>query len=300
MAFAALKKNSQSTLAKLAEAAKGGSRSYEDTRFWEPTLDKTGSGTALIRFLPDKDPEHPPFVKTYRRQFKGLSGKWYINDCLSTINQDDPVGLYCKQLWDSGSEANKDKARGMKRKLTYVSNILVINDPGNPANNGRVFLFRYGVKIFAKLEDVMSPEFEDEKPMNPFDPFTGASFKLKIRQVEGYRNYDKSEFDSPSELFDGDEDKLEAVEKSLYSIAEFVDAKRFKSFSDLEARFKSVMGDLPVVDSKSAEDLAKSELPAEPRSETAIESRSEISEPAVDSEDDEEAYFQRLARKASA
>lgn len=304
MAFKALKQNRDSNLAKFAEAAKAGSKSYEDNRFWELTLDKNQSGSAVIRFLPAPDGEDLPFVKTFKRSFKGPTGKWYIENCLSTIGKDDPVGALCSALWNTGVDKDKEKARGMKRKLTYISNILVINDPGNPANNGKVFLFRYGQKVFAKIQDAMEPEFADETPLNPFDFWAGADFKFKCRPVEGYRNYDKSEFADPSELLDGDDVKLEKVYDSLYSLKEFLDEKNFKSYTDLEAKLKTVLGDqalinnLGAVSDKSAEDLAKSEDAPAPGKDAKRETTTETEKsPDADEGDDADiSYFKRLAQ----
>lgn len=303
MSFTALKKNASSTLAKLAEAAKAGSKSYEDTRFWTPTRDKAGSGSAVIRFLPCREGEDLPYVKTYRRSFKGPTGKWYVNECLTTLKQNDPVGDYAKVLWDSG---NEDGARAIKRKLSYISNIYVVNDPANPDNNGKVFLFKYGVKIFAKLEDKMTPEFEDIKPMNPFDFWTGANFRLRIAQVGGFPNYDKSEFDPSSEFLSGNDAELEKVYNSLYSLKEFVDpanTKLFKTYADLEAKFKAVMGDqiaLPPATTATAE--ADQETSHAAPSAPAAEAKpvQAARAPIDDDEDDDDAqkaFFARLGKQ---
>ena len=167
----------------------------EDNRFWQPEVDKVGNGYAVIRFLPPSQGEDLPWVRIWNHGFQGPTGKWYIEDSLTTIGLPDPVSELNNQLWNSGNEADKDVARAQKRKLTYISNILVVTDPGRPDNEGKVFLFKFGKKIFDKIKDVADPQFQDEESVNPFDFWSGANFKLKIRKVEGYRNYDKSEFD---------------------------------------------------------------------------------------------------------
>ena len=213
MSFDALKNNRQAAIDKLlseAEKTKGDKANYADDRFWKPTLDKSGNGYAVIRFLPPADGEDVPWVQYWDHGFKGPSGRWYIEKSLTSIGQSDPVSEMNSQLWNSGRDEDKDLARSRKRRLHYVSNILVVSDPAAPENDGKVFLFKYGKKIYEKIMDVMQPEFEDEKPVNPFDFWGGANFKLKIRQVEGYRNYDKSSFDEPSVLLD-DEDELESL-----------------------------------------------------------------------------------------
>jgi hypothetical protein len=173
--------------------------------------------------------------------FQGPGG-WYIENSLTTLGQKDPVSEYNTQLWNSGIEANKEIARKQKRRLTYISNVLVIKDTANPANEGKVFLYKYGKKIFDKIKEKIEPQFEDEKAVNPFSFWDGANFKLKIRKVEGYRNYDKSEFDNPSPLFDGDDDKIEKVWKAEYSLKEFLDPKHFKSYDELKSKLDRVLG----------------------------------------------------------
>tara|TARA_R110000824_G_scaffold247627_1_gene436669 strand:- start:1650 stop:2531 length:882 start_codon:yes stop_codon:yes gene_type:complete len=253
--FANLKRD-RNSLAKLNKAiqssaapAEAGSR--DDTRFWQPTVDKSGNGMAVIRFLPapplDGD-DSLPWVRLFSHGFQGPGG-WYIENSLTTLNQKDPVSEYNSVLWNSGIEANKDIARKQKRKLSHISNIMVVSDPSNPENEGKVFLYKFGKKIFDKLSEAMNPEFQDETAINPFDFWEGANFKLKIRKVEGYRNYDKSEFASPNALFDGDEDKLKKLFDQEYSLKEFVSPGNFKSYDLLKARLDKVLGidgtDLP-------------------------------------------------------
>ena len=219
--------------------------SYEDERIWKCERDKTGNGYAVVRFLPAPTNEDVPWVRLWSHGFKGPGG-WYIENSLTTPRSDapsgtdDPVSKANTTLWNSGIESDKNIARDRKRKLSYYSNILILEDSTNAQNEGKVFLFRYGKKIFEKIESVMNPEFKDEEPMNPFDFWSGANFKLKIRQVEGYANYDKSEFASPSPLFDGDDAKLEDVWKQQHSLQGLLAPENFKSYQELEARFNTV------------------------------------------------------------
>jgi len=246
--FSALKRNRNTfdSLKKAMEApstnAEAGSK--DDTRFWQPEVDKAGNGMAIIRFLPapaaDGD-DALPWVRVFNHGFQGPGG-WYIENSLTTLNQKDPVSEYNSILWNSGIEANKEIARKQKRRLTYISNILVVSDPKNPENEGQIKLYKFGKKIFDKISEAMNPEFADETPLNPFDFWEGANFKIKIRQVEGYRNYDKSEFDSITPVLDGDDDKLEALWKKEYSLKEFLDPKQFKSYDTLKAKLDKVLG----------------------------------------------------------
>lgn len=243
--LSALKKNS--SLGKLARALESTAKntgSKEDERFWQPEVDAAGNGYAVIRFLdaPAVDGEDAmPWVQVFSHGFQGPGG-WYIENSLTTLGQKDPVSEYNTQLWNSGIEANKEIARKQKRRLTYISNVLVIKDTANPANEGKVFLYKYGKKIFDKIKEKIEPQFEDEKAVNPFSFWEGANFKLKIRKVEGYRNYDKSEFDTASPLFDGEDDKIEKLWKSEHSLKEFLDAKHFKSYDELKSKLDRVLG----------------------------------------------------------
>jgi hypothetical protein len=246
--FASLKRN-RSDLAKLTKAieattqtAEAGSK--EDNRFWQPEVDKAGNGMAVIRFLPapaaDGD-DALPWVRVFSHGFQGPGG-WFIDNCLTTLNDKCPVCEHNNTLWNSGIEANKDIARKQKRKLSYVANILVVSDPANKANEGQVKLFKFGKKIFDKITEAMNPEFADETPINPFDMWEGANFKLKIRNVEGYRNYDKSEFAEKSALFEGDDEKLETLWKSEHGLKEFTEKKQFKSYEQLKQRLDKALG----------------------------------------------------------
>ncbi len=249
MSFKDLKKSRSSAFDKLNSQLKNmdGGRTVDD-RYWKPEVDKAGNGFAVIRFLPAPAGEDASWVRIWDHGFKGPGG-WYIENSLTTLGQDDPVSEFNSKLWNATEDDNspqRKQARDQKRRLSYYSNILVVKDPANPSNEGKVFLFKYGKKIFDKIKDVMHPSFQDEKPVNPFDLWEGADFKLKIRQVEGYRNYDKSEFDSPSVVSVGGEtyndDKLEALWKSEYSLVELVDPKHFKSYDELATKLYKVLG----------------------------------------------------------
>jgi hypothetical protein len=243
MAFKDLKKNSTSMATKLQEELEKSNKSndYKDDRFWRPTLDSASNGYAVIRFLPAVEGEDIPWVKLYSHAFKGKGG-WFIHNCPTTLGEKCPVCEANSELWNSGTESDKRIARDRKRKLNYVSNILVVEDPSAPQNKGKVFLFKYGKKIFEKIQEQMNPEFQDESAVNPFDFWKGANFKLKVRKVEGYVNYDKSEFSAASELFDGDDAKLEALWKKQYALKEFVNPKEFKSYPELKTKLVDALG----------------------------------------------------------
>ncbi len=244
MSFAKLKKQSKAgsltdKLIRQVEKLNDKGNNTDD-RIWKPSVDKTGNGFAIIRFLPEPEGCDLPWSRVYTHAFQGPGG-WLIDQCLTTKEQKCPVCEYNSSLWNSGSDANKEIARKQKRRLSYYSNIYIVSDPANPENEGRVFLYKYGKKIFDKIMEAMKPEFADETPINPFDFWQGANFKLKIRRVEGYQNYDKSEFEGPSALFD-DDDKLEKVYESLHNINEFVSPDKFKSYDDLKKRLDYVLG----------------------------------------------------------
>ncbi len=241
--FKDLKKNRMSNLESLSKQVEklAEKPSYEDDRIWKCERDKSGNGYAVIRFLPASDNDlDVPWAQLWSHGFKGPGG-WYIENSLTTIGKDDPVSKANTALWNSGIESDKNIARDRKRKLSYYSNILVLEDSANAENEGKVFLFRYGKKIFEKITSVMNPEFKDETPLNPFDFWEGANFKIKIRQIEGYANYDKSEFATPSALYEGNDAKCEEVWKQQYLLKEFVSPDNFKSYQELEARFNTVI-----------------------------------------------------------
>ena len=247
MTFENLKRNRDQIqkLAQAAESTGGGTekKSYTDDRIWKPTVDKAGNGYAVLRFLPAAADQELPWVRYWDHGFKGPTGQWYIENSLTSIGQTDPVGELNSRLWNSGIESDKQKARDQKRRLHYVTNVLVLQDPSAPQNEGKVFIYKFGKKIFDKIMDSMQPEFADENPVNPFDFWEGADFKLKIRQVEGYRNYDKSEFASPSGLYEGNESQLESVYNQLHNLSEFTDPKNYKTYDELKAKLMRVLGE---------------------------------------------------------
>ena len=269
-------------------------KSYVDERLWKPELDKSGNGYAVIRFLPAPNGEELPWVKVFKHAFQGPTGKWFIENSLTTIGKNDPVSEHNSALWNSGVETDKETARKQKRKLEYYSNIFVVSDSKHPENNGKVFLFRYGKKIFDKIMAAMQPEFEDETPINPFDFWEGANFKLKLRKVDGYWNYDKSEFDKPSPIFKSD-DEIEAVWKKQYSLKEFTSETNFKSYDELKKRLNTVLAGTTTVGNVTT-------LMEDEPTETApwVDTKEEpVPAPTVtkDDEDDTMSYFEKLAEE---
>lgn len=283
-------KNSISDLMKkLDESSK---KDYKDDRFWRLEQDKMGNGFAVIRFLPEINGEECPWVKLFSHAFQGPGG-WYIENSLTTLNQKDPVSELNTQLWNTGSEEDKNIARNRKRKTTYISNILVIKDEANPQNEGKVFLFKYGTKIFDKIQEKMKPEFKDEEPINPFDFWGGCNFKLKMRKIGGYTNYDKSEFDSPSSLFGGDDAKIETIWNKQNSLNEFIAPNNFKSYDDLKKRLYDVLGgDIrgSAGNEKTAEDLDENDFQQKPSS---LKQKPKA-EDSADEEIDALSYFEQF------
>lgn len=246
MSFADLKSRRQSSISKLtaaAEAVGGGEKkSYTDDRIWKFQRDKQGNGYAVLRFLPAAEGNELPWNRFWDHGFQGPTGQWYIENSLTSLGQEDPVGQLNARLWNSGHEADKEKARNQKRRLHYVANVLVVSDPANPHNEGRIMIYQFGKKIFDKLMDAMKPEFQDEEPLNPFDFWTGADFKLKARVVDGWVNYDKSEFAAPRALSEDDEE-LERIYHKLHDLREFTDPKKYKSYDELKSRLMTVLGE---------------------------------------------------------
>ena len=288
MSLEALKKSN--SLDKLLNAVKEDSapqekKSYVDERLWKPELDKSGNGYAVIRFLPAVEGEDMPWAKVWNHAFQGPTGQWYIENSLTTVGQKDPVSEHNTKLWNTGLESDKETARKQKRKLQYFSNIYVVSDSKHPENEGKVFLYRYGKKIFDKLMAAMQPEFEDESPINPFDFWEGANFKLKIRKVDGYWNYDKSEFETPSAL--GDDSVIESVWKKQYALKEFTASTNFKSYEELKTRLDAVLSGTVsvgnVTDTMDDEPIASPKVDTKP-----VESKQE-------DEDDTMDYFNKLA-----
>ncbi len=299
--FSEMKKSRQNSIDKLTSELnklnvnpqqQGGA----DNRFWKPEVDKSGNGYAVIRFLPAPQGEDVPFVRVWDHGFQGPTGKWFIEKSLTTIGQKDPVSEYNTMLWNSGIESNKELVRKYKRRLSFYSNIYVVKDPSNPQNDGQVFLFKYGKKIFDKLNDMMNPEFEDESPRNPFDMWEGADFKLKIRNVEGYRNYDKSEFAAPSAIMDNDE-ALEKLWKTQHSINEFIAPDNFKSYDELKQKLYSVLAlDNPQAESEVVAPVAPAPIAATAAAATIQETDIASSfTPSSDADDESLSFFQKLA-----
>lgn len=299
--FSELKRSRSNSLKTLIDetnklAAGNKPQGQQEDRFWKPTVDKAGNGYAVIRFLPAAEGDELPWVQTWNHGFQGPGG-WYIEESLTTIGKKDPLSEYNSMLWNTGIEANKDQVRKQKRRLNYISNIYVVNDPSNPDNNGKVFLYKFGKRIWDKINDLMNPQFEDEQPINPFDFWEGANFKLKIRKVEGYRNYDKSEFDSPEPL--ADDEQLETIWKQQVPLAEFTDPANFKSYEELQAKLNRVLaldgGDMAnrsvtVEDAEPAPVVAKEAPAPEP---VAADDP-----PWSTSEDDDDgmSFFEKLAQ----
>jgi hypothetical protein len=298
MSFANLKKQSKlgSLTAKLVKEVEkmNNNGASGDDRLWKLECDKSGNGYAVIRFLPAPDGEDLPFVKLYSHAFQGPGG-WYIENSLTTLGQKDPVSEYNTTLWNNGTDAGKDAARKQKRKLTYISNIYVVKDPTNPENEGKVFLYKYGKKIFDKLTAAMQPEFEDEEAIDPFDFWQGANFKLKAKNVAGYRNYDSSEFAAVSPLLeDSDDDALEALWKKESSLQEFVGADQFKSYDDLKKRLGYVLGNkAPARQDAETFDEDNDRGSAEELVSAAVAAPTPTS--SVQDEDDPLSYFAKLA-----
>ena len=300
MSFATLKRNSTNSFDKLTQeiekmsSTEGGA----DERFWKPEMDKSGNGYAVIRFLPAPEGEDVPWAKVWSHAFQGPGG-WYIENSLSTLNKKDPVGDLNRQLWNSGSEKDKEVARKQKRKLSYYTNIYVVKDPAHPENEGKVFLYKFGKKIFDKITEAMQPAFADEKPVNPFDFWTGADFKIKLRKVDGYWNYDKSEFSDAGTLGGFDDDKLEQIYSKAHSLAQFTADDNFKTYDELQKRLNDVLNSKPVqrVDRETYEDeeghVTETVASFASTSTPSFSSRSTSN----DDEDDTLSYFARLAEE---
>ena len=279
-----------------AENAPQEKKSYVDDRIWKPVMDKTGNGFAIIRFLPAPKGEELPWAKLWNHAFQGPTGQWYIENSLTTIGQNDPVSEHNSALWNSGVESDKEIARKQKRKLQYYSNIYVVKDSANPQNEGKVFLYRFGKKIFDKVMETMQPAFEDETPINPFDFWEGADFKLKLRKVDGYWNYDKSEFADPSALLNGGDTELETLWGKQYSLKEFTDNSNFKSYDELKKRLDVVLSGTTtvgnVVEMSTAFDdspntVVTVDTPEEPAPTISVS----------DDDDDTMSYFEKLAEE---
>jgi hypothetical protein len=303
MSFANLKKNSKVSIDSLQKQMEkqGGKEGYQkDERFWSLERDKSGNGMAVIRFLPASDGEEIPMVRLFSHGFQGKGG-WFIENCPTTHSgRKCPVCEANNELWNSGIEDNKKIARDRKRKLSYISNILVISDPANRENEGKVFLYKYGKKIFDKLQEAMNPSDPDEPKFNPFDFWGGANFKLKAHLDAGYVSYDKSGFSAPTPLFEGEDAKLEALWKTEHSLKEFVADDQFKSYEELSSRFSQVMKTSAAAAVK-AEDSQPDDFRSKMSKASAVTESAAPKKPAAkkpadeESEDDAISYFRKLA-----
>ena len=287
-------KSRRTDISALVEAAKessGGSKfEKEDTsHIWKPTVDKAGNGYAVIRFLPAE--ADVPWVRYWDHGFKGDTGKWYIEKSLTSLGQTDPLGELNAKLWNSGNEDDRATVRKQKRRLHYVVNIQVVSDPSAPHNEGKVFLYQFGKKIFDKIQDLMQPQFPGEVPCDPFDLWGGADFQLKIRQLDGYRNYDKSEFKAPTPLVDGDEVQLQAVMNQIYDINYYTDAANYKTYDELQTKLFEVLGETAPRTVKEEVALDTVAEPVAPK--TVAPATADATDDAGD--DDAMSYFQKLA-----
>lgn len=299
MNFADLKKKTKTNLdtlvAELEKMSTGGNK-YQDDRFWSVPMDeKTGNGTALIRFLPAGRNDKLPWVTVYSHSFQGPGG-WYIENSLTTIGKQDPIGETNQELWATGIEANKEIVRKRKRKQQYITNIIVLSDPKNPQNEGKVMLWKFGKKVFEKIQESMKPVFEGDTAIDPFDFWQGANFRLKMKKVDGYPNYDNSSFEAQTALFDGNDEKLEKVWDSLYTLGEFTDPKNFKSYEELKVRLDKVLGSKPAA--KKMEDALPSKPSPKMDTKKVVEDDTPWkSDESDEGEDDSLEFFRKLAEE---
>ena len=296
-AFMNLKRNRESSLERLTKEINKLSTketgSSKDERFWQPEVDKMGNGFAVIRFLPAPAGEEVPWVRVWNHGFQGPGG-WYIENSLTTIGQQDPVSEMNSKLWNSGNDKDKETVRQRKRRLNYISNIVVLKDPAHPENEGKVFLFKYGKKIWDKINEVMNPQFEDEKPVNPFELWDGANFKLKIRKVEGYRNYDKSEFEGKAPLADSDED-MAAMWQGAHSLEAFLAPSNFKSYEELKKKLEKVLAEPASGASYRNEDDVPFDRPTARSMAAPAVGKSAPAPKAKAVDDDDLSFFEKLA-----
>ena len=294
-----LRKMRNSDFGKIASAFKqdtaGETKSYKDDRFWKLEADKAGNGTAVIRFLPRHEADELPWVKVWSHGFQGPTGKWYIENSLTTLGKDDPVSELNSRLWNSGIEADKDVARKQKRKLSYIANILVVSDPKHPENEGKVFLFKFGKKIFDKLMDKANPTFEDQDPVNVFDLWEGANFKLRMRKVEGFPNYDQSTFSDVCPVAEADEEILGVV-NSQYRLGEFLEEANFKSYDELSRKLQSVLNAsaAPAQTAASMDEDEDDSPWSEPKAESSQPKQKIVEE---DEDDDAMSFFKKIAQE---
>jgi hypothetical protein len=305
MSFKDLKKKSKD-LSKITQELdklnKGGAESYKDDRFWKPELDQASNGFAVIRFLPVVDGEDVPWARVFSHGFQGKGG-WFIENCPTTLGKKCPVCEANNELWNSGIEDDKTVARDRKRKLSYVANVYVVSDPKHPENEGKIFLFKFGKKIFDKIMEKIQPEFPDDQPVNVFDFWQGANFKLKIRKVAGYINYDKSEFEEPSALLGGDDAKLEELWKKQHALKEFTNPENFKSYEELKSKMESVLKGGTEGKAKTAEEMeeiedAERRFGSSPKTKPAPKMPEKKSQMEEDGEEEDAlSYFEKLAKE---
>ena len=270
-------------------------KSYTDDRFWRLEGDKAGNGTATLRFLPRVEGDELPWVRIFSHGFQGPTGKWYIENSLTTLGENDPVGELNTQLWNSGSDANKEIARKQKRKLSFIANVLVVSDPKHPENEGKVFLFKFGKKIFDKIMDKARPTFEDEKPVNVFDLWEGANFKLRMRKKDGYANYDESMFTEPCAAADSDEELVRIV-NAQYKLSEFTDRSNFKSYDELKKKLNDVLSGDSFASKSAAEIAEEEDRPSAPAPAVASKPAPKIASVSED-DDDVMSYFEKIAQE---
>ena len=269
------------------------SKSFTDDRFWRLEADKAGNGTATIRFLPRVEGDELPWVRIFSHGFQGPTGKWYIENSLTTLGENDPVGELNTKLWNSGSDANKEIARKQKRKLGFTANVLIISDPKHPENEGQVRLFKFGKKIFDKIMDKARPTFEDEKPVNVFDFWEGANFKLRMRKKDGFTNYDESSFSDPTPVASSDEEIL-AIANKQHKLSEFTDRKNFKSYDELKQKLEQVLsGDS--FTNKTAAQISEEDRPV--AAAPAFVSKPAPTAKSVDEDEDVMSYFEKIAKE---
>jgi hypothetical protein len=287
MSYSAYKQSRQQASNKFLDAVKNSGQKFKkDERYWQLTTDKQGNGKAILRFLPPPAGEDVPFVQLWSHAFKGPGGQWYIENSRTTLGENDPVSELNSQLWESGIEANKEKARVQKRKLYYIANVLVVKDPAKPENDGKVFLFKFGKKIFDKIKELAEPKFDDEKPIDVFDLLEGANFVLKAKKQQNFPNYDDSKFDNVSPLFNGDDDMLEKVYNSLHSLQAEVAPNKFKSYDELKKKLHRVLGLNVPAGTRPA--VAQSQVAAPPSNPLSDEPDDQaVDLPAEETSDDE-------------
>ena len=270
-------------------------KSYADDRFWKLEGDKAGNGTATIRFLPRVEGDELPWVRIFSHGFQGPTGKWYIENSLTTLGENDPVGELNTKLWNSGSDANKKIAQAQKRKLSFIANVLIVSDPKHPENEGKVFLFKFGKKIFDKIMDKARPTFEDEKPVNVFDFWEGANFKLRMRKKDGFTNYDESAFADPSAISSDDEAILK-IANTQFKLAEFLDRKNFKSYDELKKKLEEVLSGDSFAGKSAAELSEQEDRPVASAPKIASKPAPSIAS-ASDDDEDVMSYFEKIAKE---